>query len=460
MHRKFALMAACILALSVTVPVYAAPDVATLPAATPNSALRAWAEEHGSFFESSGAGIMPMAEVTDLPNFGGTTSYSSAYVWFNYRDASGAAKRTYKKLGSDGWINFDLREGFDDYASAYYMQLQLDSSSLPSPGRYKVKVSYRANAGGMTYSNATLALYRFPSNASVESDLFTLKDFYQNYGDFYAESVIDIGSGNRLYINLFYAADQRVDAVSGQWTVSFESTSADPDLSGPGTSQADQQQGFFNGITSGITSIISDIADIISGLLGINQSVADASNTAHQDAQNVVNSQNQNAANIQQNADKNAQDIQDNQYKNAQDIQDNQDKNTNILTAALSSLGNFLIDGLKGLFIPSDQYFKDYFDDLYNWFDERLGFLMFPIDLIIRIADLFLNADEADCILPFPSITIMGEKLWEDQSFNLTEFLEQNFGIVLTAIRLVTSIYLVISFVQLCEEKWEEVMTK
>ena len=52
----------------------------------------------------------------------------------------------------------------------------------------------------------------------------------------------------------------------------------------------------------------------------------------------------------------------------------------------------------------------------------------------------------------------MDNLLWPEMSFNLTDFLDTNFSFVVVAIKTVTSIYLVMAFVQLCEEKWNEVM--
>lgn len=39
---------------------------------------------------------------------------------------------------------------------------------------------------------------------------------------------------------------------------------------------------------------------------------------------------------------------------------DNDNSNTDKVTTAIESHGNFIIEGLKKLFIPSDEYFKAY----------------------------------------------------------------------------------------------------
>ncbi len=136
----------------------------------------------------------------------------------------------------------------------------------------------------------------------------------------------------------------------------------------------------------------------------------------------------------------------------------NDNANTAKVEEAVEKHGNFIIEGLKGLFIPSDEYFKSYFDDLYEYFSDRFGFLSFPIDLLVRLIDLFMNSSDTDCVLVLPALEISGEQLMTEQSFNLTEFLEQHFGFVLSSIRMVTSIGLIMAFVHLCQDKWNEVM--
>lgn len=133
-------------------------------------------------------------------------------------------------------------------------------------------------------------------------------------------------------------------------------------------------------------------------------------------------------------------------------------ENTTQVTGAIEQHGNFIIEGLKSLFIPSDEFFKAYFDDLYGWFSDRFGFLSFPIDLLVKFSDLILSSEDADCILTLPSFEIMGGQLFQEQSFNLTDFLEENFMFVLTALRMGTSIMLIMAFVNLCGDKWDEVM--
>lgn len=132
-------------------------------------------------------------------------------------------------------------------------------------------------------------------------------------------------------------------------------------------------------------------------------------------------------------------------------IQEEEEKSRNFIVDGI-------IEGLKSLFIPSDEYFKAYFDDLLEWFSDRFGFLSFPVELLVKMIDLFVNSSDIDCVLTLPSFSIDGHMLWDDMSFNLTEFLETDFPFLLAAIRTVSSIGLIMMFIRLCEDKWDEVM--
>lgn len=197
-----------------------------------------------------------------------------------------------------------------------------------------------------------------------------------------------------------------------------------------------------------LTTVIARLDTIISKL---DEVITKISGGTVPDNSDIIAGQNQNT-----------QDIINNQNAGNQAIQDNADKNTETIVEkveeAKKGIISGIIDGIKGLFLPSDEFFKAYFDDLLAWFSDRFGFLAFPIELLVKFVGMFLGASDVDCVLVLPSFSISGYPLWGDLSFNLTEFLETYFSFVLVAIRTVTSIYLIMSFVQLCERKWDEVM--
>lgn len=212
--------------------------------------------------------------------------------------------------------------------------------------------------------------------------------------------------------------------------------------------------------TTTITNAVNNVANQVTG--SINSQTNTLSDKIQGQTNTITNNQNQNTDKVIKNQDENTDKVVKNQDENTDKLTKNQDENTNKVTEKLEDVKtgiiSGIIEGLKNLFIPSEDFFKSYFDDLYSWFGERLGFLSFPIDLLVELSEMFLGSSSTDCILTLPSFSISGFKLWEESSFNLTSFLNENFKFVLDAIKLGTSVILVFNFIHLCERKWEEVM--
>ena len=212
--------------------------------------------------------------------------------------------------------------------------------------------------------------------------------------------------------------------------------------------------------TTTITNAVNNVANQVTG--SINSQTNTLSDKIQGQTNTITDNQNQNTDKVIKNQDENTDKVVKNQDENTDKLTKNQDENTNKVTEKLEDVKigiiSGIIEGLKNLFIPSEDFFKSYFDDLYSWFGERLGFLSFPIDLLAELAEMFLGSSSTDCILTLPGFSISGFKLWEESSFNLTSFLNENFKFVLDAIKLGTSVILVFNFIHLCERKWEEVM--
>lgn len=196
-------------------------------------------------------------------------------------------------------------------------------------------------------------------------------------------------------------------------------------------------------------TIIKDIAGIGSG----SSPTPDYSGiigNADKNAQDIIENQNQGNKEIQGNADKNAQEIQDNQDANANKITDKlEETKTGIISG--------LIDGIKGLFIPDADYFSSLFSDLNDWFSERLGFLYLPVELFIRLCDVFMTSGSGSATLSLPAFSIMGYQVWGEESFDFGSFLRTNFPDLLSAIQFATSVLIVFGFLDLLWYKYEEV---
>lgn len=101
------------------------------------------------------------------------------------------------------------------------------------------------------------------------------------------------------------------------------------------------------------------------------------------------------------------------------------------ITNALVTLGNFIIDGLKQLFIPSDGYFESVANDLSSFFSDRLGLLLYPFDFLVSLGDRIavLQTGEPTCTIPEIAYTDSDDNkyvLIEGQTLNVYELVGRN----------------------------------
>lgn len=124
---------------------------------------------------------------------------------------------------------------------------------------------------------------------------------------------------------------------------------------------------------------------------------------------------------------------------------------------------DLLVNALKSLFIPQDDFFNTYFEELKTWFSDRLGFLSYPLELILDILDRILNINFEEPVINIPDIyePTTNEKLISARSYNFNSLLENN------ALKTVHNIYLILvdavivfGLVNLLKHKLEEVFTK
>lgn len=126
-------------------------------------------------------------------------------------------------------------------------------------------------------------------------------------------------------------------------------------------------------------------------------------------------------------------------------------------------LVELIIDGIKSLFIPEDDFFSNYFDEIKSWFSERLGFLWAPFQLLLDILDKILHINFSEPSFSIPDIyePFTNQMIISSQDFNFNDLLEN------TSIKTVHDIYLILvdafivfNLYKLAQEKLEEVFTK
>lgn len=148
--------------------------------------------------------------------------------------------------------------------------------------------------------------------------------------------------------------------------------------------------------------------------------------------------------------------------QHAEKLQSDQDTRDTITEESEKSR-NFIVDGiingLKSLFIPSDDYFKAWFDDMYAFFNDRFGFLMFPVDLLVQMVNLYLNADSSFAGVPFPEFKwIDGTVVIPEQNVRFT-FLETDWGQgIQQKLYFVGNIIMIGALLSLMHRKFEEVL--
>lgn len=76
----------------------------------------------------------------------------------------------------------------------------------------------------------------------------------------------------------------------------------------------------------------------------------------------------------------------------------------NQISSAIEALGNFLIEGLKSLFIPSDGYFEGKANEMRAWLEQHLGLLVYPFTLVADLADRVAGLSNGEPVVHVPEI--------------------------------------------------------
>lgn len=448
-HRSVSLLLAVLLAVALPVTSFAqaTPSEASYMATSSNAVYDDFMESMDDFYSVDIPMLMSDGDGdVDSVSNGTVSDYSQLYVQFDYYDSSNTRRKYRKYCDSNGYFSIPV---LDDAVRNNVIDFFVPSRALPPSGTYLVQLHFSSNTGGFTYSSNSSAFVGKDIRNAESVGLNALYDsFSQSSGDFTASKVVNLSGANYLFFRVVPSQDLKLP-YGGYITWSFKPTNSSSALTTPTTGNVSNDSGSVSSseIADNTAAIVEGQETIIETIREqIQYIIMQISSFWDQLAGEFTNLYNKMNSHHQEDLEKVDEQIE------------NDNANTDKVTGAIEKHGNFIIEGLKSLFIPSDEYFKNYFDDLYNWFSDRFGFLSFPIDLLVELVDLFLNSSEVDCVLTLPSFSIMENQLWPDMSFNLTEFLNTNFSFLLVAIRTVSSIYLIMAFVHLCETKWNEVM--
>lgn len=126
-------------------------------------------------------------------------------------------------------------------------------------------------------------------------------------------------------------------------------------------------------------------------------------------------------------------------------------------------LVDLLVNAIKSLFIPGDDFFSNYFNELMNWFSDRLGFLAYPLELILNILNRIVNINFTEPIIQIPDFVepSTNEKIISAQTYNLNSLLDNSIFKTCHDIYFVlVDAVIVFGLVNLLKHKLEEVFTK
>lgn len=208
-----------------------------------------------------------------------------------------------------------------------------------------------------------------------------------------------------------------------------------------------------------VAQVADDVGVIADNTAKLVTGQQDIKTTVQNIGTQIVQSQQQTTQQVIQNQNQNTQEIIDSQKENTDAIIDKQEEATQRTEAAIEKHGNFIIEGLKSLFIPSDEYFTTWFNDMYEFFHDRLGFLMLPVDILIKFIELFQSAGTEFAGIPFPEFKwIDGTVIIPAQTVQF-DFLQTDWGKdIQTKLYFVGNVIMIGALLSLMHKKLEGVL--
>lgn len=127
-----------------------------------------------------------------------------------------------------------------------------------------------------------------------------------------------------------------------------------------------------------------------------------------------------------------------------------------ILGKITDFFGSFF-DNLKGLFVPEDGYFSDFFSRLNDFFSDKLGMLYAPIDMFITFLNTIKDASSSDSGITFPELSWDNQVIIPETKFNFNS-ITKDFPDLQEKIYFVTDVIMVGAVLWLLQSKLKEVL--
>lgn len=402
---------------------------------------------------------------SSLGTVSNTVDFSGCYVVIRDRNSSNQIIYDHKvPVSVGGTFSWVVPSG----QSATELVLFLHpTASLPVSGKYKLTYDFASDTS-LDLSYSTIWMYWTSKNQTSQESSSRFTDWRQSSGDCQGSMIVDLQSNiSQFTISLKFKQVPAGGAIGGKYSVNFTKSSSSADLVSPGTApSSDDVQSGIASTTSQIASSVNDVYDSIHDLMQhiSNQLAAlwdQIYNYCHVPTYNKLQEILLSIKNISMGSDlqKIADQISNSTTEQTNDLISNANSNQEKTDQAIQKHGNFIIEGLKSLFIPSNEYFKSWFDGMYSFFHDRLGFLMLPIDILIKFVNMFQSAGGGFSGVPFPEFKwIDGTVIIPSQTVQF-DFLTTEWGKdIQTKLYFVGDVIMIGALLALMHRKMEEVL--
>lgn len=406
-----------------------------------------------------------------------TVDFSGCYVTLRSRSSDWSVN---VPLSLAGTFSYIVPSGKQVHEMVLWLHT---SASLPNAGKYKVQVDF-ASDSSLDYSGIYSWMRWRSKNQAGKENSYSIPsgNIRKSSGDVYFTYNLSLESNLDAFTYGYYFKDDLVggNAIGGKFSINFSSISSgsSTNVSSPGTAPSNTD--IQSGIASTTTQIASSVNEVYESIQQLMQHISNQLaalwdqiyNYCHVPTYNKLQEILLSIQNISMGSDlqkiadqisnsttEQTNDLIANEDARTDNIINNQNSNQQKTETAIEKHGNFIIEGLKSLFIPSDEFFKSWFDDMYSFFHDRLGFLMLPIDILIKFIEMFQSAGSSFSGIPFPEFKwIDGTVIIPAQSVQF-EFLSTSWGKdIQTKLYFVGNVIMIGALLALMHRKLEEVL--
>ena len=264
-------------------------------------------------------------------NIGGTSvDITKCYVKLMYRTTNNQIISHVDFCDSEGRVS--IPADLVNFSKALNIAFIIPKENIPSSGRYNLNASFGSDTGGFTYTKAQLFSVKRKPNVKDEVDTYEIPVFDQFSGDWKLLVSVEIGTPDRMEIQLIPDADFK-PPYSGYFQLNFSylgpTEPVDTSTAGGGSTSEDVQQN----ISSTNNQIAQNTASMNDTLKEIVQTISQQLEALWNQQYNYIHLEDM--ANADKNADKIVNSISD----NISDQMINDDANTDTIVNGYDGSG-------------------------------------------------------------------------------------------------------------------------